>query len=488
MPLFDDDTHEKIVLVISPLNALEHDQAERFKSMGLEATAVNGEVYNPRLHKEIVSGKYRLLLTSPEMCLEHAAFSALMRSPEFMKNIASIVVDEAHCISQWGGDFRKKFAELEKLRSFVPRHIPFLITSATLPPPVLSEVHSKLHFDAESTFHLNLGNDRPNITPIVQRLSGGASALNNLDFLVKDAASGTLLTRTIVFFNTRKLAQAASEYLQSKLPDDMKDQVNFLHACRTKNARKRVMKEFREGKINILCATEAAGMGMDIQDIIISVQYMLPSSLSVWLQRAGRAGRSGALAFAIFFVEPSVFQKKGAKKRSKKKTTTEEEHELLEAIERLQVEPEQEGEIAGTNVEYKKKTEQGLRDWIDAVDCRRHVTDRYFSNPPASPDLQALMKTVDSEGQQEDVDDTVFICEQASSFPCCDNCVKKRRKAGEELSDGEMHVMNYINLLGGFTEDSDQDWDNEGDEDEDDEDEEVPDADEMPREFDHLAH
>jgi superfamily II DNA helicase RecQ len=104
---------------------------------------------------------------SPEMCLSHPPFSKLMRSRNFTEDVAAIISDEAHCISPWGECFRKAFGELGRLRSFVSMTVPFLATSATLPPLVLADVQDKLRFSADNMLLVNLGNDRLNIMPIL---------------------------------------------------------------------------------------------------------------------------------------------------------------------------------------------------------------------------------------------------------------------------------------------------------------------------------
>src|ERR1700683_311805 len=105
------------------------------------------------------------------MCLRHLEFWKMLTDEKFQENICAVIIDEAHCISQWGGDFRKAYALLEKLRALLPPNIPFLVTSATLPPLVLREVRSKLAIDAASSFYINLGNDRPNIAMCVQEIN-----------------------------------------------------------------------------------------------------------------------------------------------------------------------------------------------------------------------------------------------------------------------------------------------------------------------------
>jgi len=125
------------------------------------------------------------------MCLEHQGFSKLMWSTNFTKDVLAIVIDEAHCVSQWGDPdgFWKHFGELGHLRSFVSTSVPFLATSVMLPPQVLSDVTYWLWFSAKETFLVNLGNHRPNLTMVLVKM-GAAKDLSTLDFLVNEALSG----------------------------------------------------------------------------------------------------------------------------------------------------------------------------------------------------------------------------------------------------------------------------------------------------------
>lgn len=182
-----------------------------------------------------------------------------MRSADFTKNICMVAIDEAHCVSQWGDSFRKAFGELGRLRSYVPTAVPFLATSATLPPLVLSDIQSQLHFSRPNTLLVNLGNHRANITNILVPMRT-ATDLGALDFLADEALTGQPLKKTIIFFNTRDLAFKGSQYLRGLLPEARQREVDFLHAGRNSRARHFILNEFRKGSINILCATEAAGM------------------------------------------------------------------------------------------------------------------------------------------------------------------------------------------------------------------------------------
>jgi superfamily II DNA helicase RecQ len=157
------------------------------------------------------------------------------------------------------GPIRKAFRELGRLRSYVPTSVPFLATSATLPPLVLCNIQTRLHFSEPDTFLVNLGNHRANITNILMPMRT-ANDFGALDFLADDALTGEPLKRTIVFFNTRDLAYKGSQYLKKLLSEARRHEIDFLHAGHNRQARRKVLSDFRKGKINILCATEAAGM------------------------------------------------------------------------------------------------------------------------------------------------------------------------------------------------------------------------------------
>ena len=125
-----------------------------------------------------------------------------------------MVVDEAHCIKHWSAEFRKHYASLDTLRSFVPRGVPVLATSTTMPPATLEHVRSVLGMNAEKSFHLNLGNDRRNIVPLVWPMEGGASDLVALDFVVRGRDRPL---RTIICFNNKRLTMHACNYPRKTL-------------------------------------------------------------------------------------------------------------------------------------------------------------------------------------------------------------------------------------------------------------------------------
>ncbi|KAH7924177.1 P-loop containing nucleoside triphosphate hydrolase protein, partial [Leucogyrophana mollusca] len=364
MPLF---VHpEKLVIVISPLNALEEDQAERFRKMKLTAVAVNGETYTTTLHKasskcsELENNKFQAIITSPEMCLQHEKFRQLLSNPKFAARIAAIVIDEAHCISQWGDKFRELYMQLGTLRAFVPSNVPFLVTSATLPPLTLAQVRTVAHIQTSDSYHINLGTDRPNISWHVRHMKNGKSDLESLSFLLPKSSGGEVdgdtYDQSLVFFDDINVSMAACQWIRKNSPTDIRHQVAVYHSRRTPAAKRIILRLFKEGKIKMLFTTEAAGMGCDMPHIVQVVQFMVPASLSIWMQRAGRAGRSPIMqARAILLVQPSVFQEKHTKKGK---------------------DPDDDD---GT-VTYVKQVEDGLREWIETKECRRDVADEYFDS------------------------------------------------------------------------------------------------------------
>lgn len=196
------------------------------------------------------------------MCLEHPEFRRLLNSTGFAKRILALIVDEAHCISQWGENFRKDYALLGTPRAFVPTKIPVLAASATLPPVVLAQVQKTLHMDSKSMFYVNRGTDRPNITWFVRRMKAAKSDLESLSFLLPLDESGSLLPlkQTLVFFDNIRVSLDAFNWFQEQLPIQMRDEVATYNSRRSAGSKRIVLKDFREGRVKILLTTEAAGM------------------------------------------------------------------------------------------------------------------------------------------------------------------------------------------------------------------------------------
>ena len=194
------------------------------------------------------------------MCLQHEGFRELMKSSDFCINLVGIVVDEAHCISQWGGDFRVAYGKLGDLRSYVPTNIPILATSATLAPAALKEVQDTLQINSSSMFFLNIGNDRPNITPSVIKMQNSSDYSALLSLIGRNVTGPTDLPKAIIFTNSIQRTLEILRFLEEHLPSTCSPYMDIFHALRGPDSKKEALKRFRNGQKRILIATEAAGM------------------------------------------------------------------------------------------------------------------------------------------------------------------------------------------------------------------------------------
>lgn len=199
------------------------------------------------------------------MCLKHSAFRKLLSSAKFSLAICSIIVDEAHCITQWGPQFRPEYADLGDIRAFAP-HAPVLITSATLTPSSLDHARKIMQVDPLSSYHAMLGVDRPNIAWSVHHMANSKD-FKSLQFLISPpgsmaSSSNTTrnLTPTMVFFDNISMAMSSMVYLRTLLPQTQKEEIAVYHSRQTSHAKKIIMNLFHTQKIKILLTTKAAGM------------------------------------------------------------------------------------------------------------------------------------------------------------------------------------------------------------------------------------
>ena len=210
-----------------------------------------------------MEGVFQVVITSPEMCLKHTEFRKLLEEPSVSKRIMAFIIDEAHCITRWGDKFRDAYASIGTLRAFVPARVPFLVTSATLTPQDLTTIRKCVLMQHRSTFHLNLGNDRPNIFWKVIHMEGGKSDLQALSFLLPDRDTPInmqKLERGLVFFDDISLSMAARRWFQSQLPQHLRERVQCYNSRRGEQSKFWVLTNFDHGNVDILFASEAAGM------------------------------------------------------------------------------------------------------------------------------------------------------------------------------------------------------------------------------------
>ncbi|KAJ6451326.1 P-loop containing nucleoside triphosphate hydrolase protein [Mycena sanguinolenta] len=303
----------KVTLMISPLIALHDEQVDTFREeFKLKAIAVNSsnggckiEVLKVRPLSliEIVSGEHQIVLISPEMALSRRFIREVLRNPEFGRRVLSVVVDEAHVVSHWGASFRKKYGTLGIIRAFLPRGTPIVAFSATLPARIRTDVLSKLQF---SRNYLSIGNDRPNVSLIVRAIQHPLNSYADLDFV----AHGIKEKKGFIYADNIATGVEIQDHVEELLPPELRGKglIRPYNAALSKEYRREAMRLFKSGEIRILICTDAAGMGCNIPDIDFVVQWKLPGSVSVFVQRAGRVARGpGRSGPAVLLVEPTAY-------------------------------------------------------------------------------------------------------------------------------------------------------------------------------------
>ncbi|EFI28041.1 ATP-dependent DNA helicase RecQ [Coprinopsis cinerea okayama7 len=405
---------EMVTFLISPLIALQEEQAQTFETeFKLKATAINsarGGLSKENM-TEIRRGKWQIVVISPELILSKVFIKHVLRHHEMRGRVMSIVVDEAHVVSHWGTDFRKKYGTLGILRALLPKGTPFVAMSATLPNRVRSDLLYKLHFHKNDYIDLNLGNDRPNVSIVVRPMHHPMNTFRDLRFLIpENMTSPSDIKSGYIYADQLTTATGMMDYLYSLCPKDQryKGFIRPYSAAFSVGYRRRVMELFRRGKIRILICTDAAGMGCNIPDIDIVVQWKLPATVSSFVQRAGRAARApNRTGLAVLLVEKSVYEadleaylkdgtptqvQESSKKRKKTvrqstdypKATKEyaNEHGAL----RGRHDPSDDNKFAKKDVPLDRDSiDEGLYTLVQTGTCRRAVLTKIFGNQPARP-------------------------------------------------------------------------------------------------------
>ena len=278
---------EGLCLVVTPLIALMKDQVRNLRSRGIKAAAVYSGMSREEIFvalENCIFGDYKFLYISPERLA-----SELFRQKLGRMKVSMITVDEAHCISQWGYDFRPSYLKIAEIRTLLPG-IPVLALTATATPEVVKDIQARLSFTRENVFRMSF--ERRNLAYVVRRTEDKFGEL--LHILTHIQGSAIVYTR-----NRKKTKEVAQFLVQHGISAD------YYHAGLSDAEKDKRQKDWLKGTFRVMTATNAFGMGIDKPDVRVVLHIDFPDSPEAYFQEAGRAGRDGEKAYAVLLYAKS---------------------------------------------------------------------------------------------------------------------------------------------------------------------------------------
>lgn len=270
-----------VCIVITPLIALMKDQVDHLLAKGIRAAAIYSGMTRPEIIKTLentIFGAVKILYVSPER-LSSELFQTKLRH---MK-VSFITVDEAHCISQWGYDFRPSYLTIAALRDLLPG-IPILALTATATPHVVDDIQERLKFARKNVFRMSF--ERKNLSYVVRTTGDKLGELTHILRSVDGSA--------IVYVRSRKKCKEINELLTAQGFSS-----TFYHAGLDHLSKDERQKQWQEDRIRVMVATNAFGMGIDKPNVRLVIHMNCPDSIEAYFQEAGRGGRDGQKAYAV---------------------------------------------------------------------------------------------------------------------------------------------------------------------------------------------
>ena len=343
---------DKITIVVSPLIALMKDQVDSLTARGIPATFLNSSVDFDEIEKRIAAirqGKIKMVYIAPER-FASPSFRTLLASLE----ISLLAVDEAHCVSQWGHDFRPDYMEIGKYIQTLPTRPCVAAFTATATPEVKDDIIARLELQDPQIFIR--GFDRPNIKFFAQKNLTPTERFDEVLRIVK-----SLPGSGIVYSISRKNAEGIAQYLRKEGIS-----AKAYHAGMSAGEREEIQNDFMENRFKVIVATVAFGMGVDKADIRYVIHCGMPGSIEGYYQEAGRAGRDGEKAFCILL-------------HGKRDVTT---HKYFIRLDKqnMQAQGKSQAEIAQV-IDVKYDRLEKMVNYATAKQCRRKIILEYFNDP-----------------------------------------------------------------------------------------------------------
>lgn len=272
---------EGVCIVITPLIALMKDQVQHLREHGILADAIYADKSRSEILKTLdnaIFGGVKILYVSPER-LASEMFQTKLRHI----HVSFITVDEAHCISQWGYDFRPSYLQIASIREMKPG-IPILALTATATPEVVDDIQERLHFKEKNVFKMSF--ERKNLAYVVREAEDKQGEMIHILQSVGGSA--------IVYARSRKRTKEMAQLLSQQGIT-----ATFYHAGLDPDVKDQRQKAWQKDEVRVMCATNAFGMGIDKPDVRVVIHIDCPDSLEAYFQEAGRAGRDGQKSYAV---------------------------------------------------------------------------------------------------------------------------------------------------------------------------------------------
>ena len=280
-----------VCIVFTPLISLMRDQVQNLKRRGIKAAYINSHMSHDEVLTVVdncIFGAYKFLYVSPERLSSELFVNKLRRM-----NVSFVTVDEAHCICQWGYDFRPSYLHIANIRDIFPQ-CPILALTATATPEVTRDIQQKLQFREDNVLRMSFG--RKNLAYIVQHedviLDGIVRALQSIP------------GSCIIYTRSRRKCYELAEQL-----NELGQTATFYHAGLTGLQKNERQERWRRGEVRVMVATNAFGMGIDKPDVRLVLHVDIPDSIEAYFQEAGRAGRDGEPAYAMLLTDGSERQR-----------------------------------------------------------------------------------------------------------------------------------------------------------------------------------